>query len=312
MQLLVTGASGFIGQAFARLWCEPAIAVSRHRPQFLGNWTWIEREIAIKRKIGEVAIVLHLEVKQHVLHPTPRDEVEFERVNVGGTTAWLRWCEENNVFRFAYFSSINAVQADKFRATDETAIGPNATPYGASKWRAEQRVRAWVDADSRRSALIVRPAVVYGAGNMANIDAMVQAIRRGRFFLVGQSRNIKTIVSVKNVVSATRHLLGDMKEGKCEVYNFADAKSYSIRELDRMVRARFGKKGNSPTIPLLVGRLAAGFGDALYAATGKSFPINSSRLRALTESTHFSCEKLLATGFAHPQTTDAGLAELLG
>jgi hypothetical protein len=30
------------------------------------------------------------------------------------------------------------------------------------------------------------------------------------------------------------------------------------------------------------------------------------------ETTHFSCEKLLKSGFIHPQSTDEGLAEMVG
>jgi UDP-glucuronate 4-epimerase len=45
---------------------------------------------------------------------------------------------------------------------------------------------------------------------------------------------------------------------------------------------------------------------AIEAATGRDFPLTSARLRAIRETTIFPCDKLLAAGFRHPQTTIRG------
>lgn len=60
-----------------------------------------------------------------------------------------------------------------------------------------------------------------------------------------------------------------------------------------------------------VEELEAQFGDPFSKATGQNFPLTSSRLKALLETTHFLCEKLLSTGFRHPQTTEEGLEEMV-
>lgn len=311
MQVLITGVSGFVGRSLARYWAGPAIGVSRHCPGFLGSWTWLERGPTLARGLSGVELVVHLEAKQHVFHPAQRDIDEYESVNVGGTVAWLKWCERNGIGKFIYFSSIKAVHAEEGGLTDESAPGPSPSAYGGSKWRAEECVRAWVAADNRRSGLIIRPAVVYGVGSASNMAAMVEAIQRGQFFLIGANSNVKSIVSTKNLAMATQHLIRCMQPGGCEVFNVSDAQNYSVRELDRLIRRLQGKKGNSPTLPLALGRAAACFGDGFHALTGRMFSINSSRLDALLEWTFFSCNKLIGSGFVHPQTTEAGLAEML-
>ena len=48
-------------------------------------------------------------------------------------------------------------------------------------------------------------------------------------------------------------------------------------------------------------------GDAIACFSIPAFPITSARLSALIEETHFSCEKLLTTGFRHPETLEEGL-----
>jgi nucleoside-diphosphate-sugar epimerase len=55
----------------------------------------------------------------------------------------------------------------------------------------------------------------------------------------------------------------------------------------------------------------APIGDAIEALAGRDFPLTSARLRAIRETTIFPCDKLLAAGFRHPQTTREGIAEMV-
>jgi hypothetical protein len=55
----------------------------------------------------------------------------------------------------------------------------------------------------------------------------------------------------------------------------------------------------------------ASVGDAFTAVTGRDFPLTSARLRAIRETSVFPCDKLVAAGFRHPQSTREGLAELV-
>jgi hypothetical protein len=61
---------------------------------------------------------------------------------------------------------------------------------------------------------------------------------------------------------------------------------------------------------VVAGCLAA-VGDAVTAVTGREFPLTSARLRAIRETSIFPCDKLVAAGFRHPQSTREGLAELV-
>ena len=52
-------------------------------------------------------------------------------------------------------------------------------------------------------------------------------------------------------------------------------------------------------------------GDAIERLTGRAFPLTSARLRAIREATVFPCDRIVAAGFRHPQTTREGLAEMV-
>ena len=319
MNTLLTGSSGYLGRYLMTelsVAGHAGMAVSR-RPQdnLPQGWRSGVRATVLGDASGQMSgipdLVVHLEVKQHVMRPTSEDLAAFRSVNIEGTKQWLEWCAKRAVKRFVFFSSIKAVQMASTSQLDESATGPNDSPYGESKWEAEEAVRRWVQAGPGRAALILRPAVVYGPGNAANVGAMVRGIAAGRFFLVGANHNVKSVVSVRNLSAATVHLMGSMAAGRCEIFNVTDEESYSVRELDRLIRRLLGKSGSSPALPVPLARMLARSGDAFHQLTGRTFPINSSRLAALLESTHFSCAKLLRSGFKHPETTEQGFGEMI-
>jgi nucleoside-diphosphate-sugar epimerase len=255
--------------------------------------------------------IIHLEVKQHVPNPNAAEIAEFETVNVGGTREWLDWADRNGVRLFVFCSTIKVAAASDASLTDESPCQPD-TAYGESKLHAENVVSTWATASKAGvRALILRPGVVYGPGNVANMWSFVDAICRGRFFFVGGSRNIKSMVSLRNFCAAVDHLLGLRTEARREVFNVVDRESYSVADLAKKIAVLLGKPPEFKSLPSSIAKGAALVGDAVFALTRRQFPLTSSRLKAFTENTAFSSAKLVESGFVHPQTTDEGLRELV-
>ena len=319
MHIAVTGASGFVGPRLIATLARAGhtgYAISRRELSGLpAGWIWLSRARALDEEIspftgGNVPEwLVHLEVKQHVDSPSDADRKEFHAVNVDGTRRWLDWCARSGVGGFVFFSTIKAV-GESLEIQDEAATSSPSTPYGASKREAEGFVSGWAAAGNSRRALILRPAVIYGPGNRANVFSMVRAIDRGIFFLVGRNGNVKSLVAIANVAAAVAHLVTHT-QSRVEVFYIVDRASYPVREIAAMVTANLG--GSSPlrSIPRSLAWVAAEFGEALRRVTGRNLPLTRSRLKALNETTHFSGQKLINTGFVHPQTTDEGLREMV-
>jgi nucleoside-diphosphate-sugar epimerase len=279
---------------------------------------WKARDTALRVSYQDTRIdpnqaewaVIHLEVKQHVQEPSRADLIEFERVNVGGTREWLKWCDRTGVSQFVFFSSIKAVRSVE-RVVTEDAAGPPESAYGVSKWRAEQLVREWASNSRQRCALILRPAVVYGPGSQqGNIYPFMEAIAQGRFCLAGRNDNLKSVISIANLCAAVNHLVTRLKPG-VQIYNLADRETFSVRRLAELIAQCLGNSRRPRSLPLPLCRSAALFGDVFVRAAGRRFPITSARLESLLETSHFSVDRLLSTGFIHPQTTEEGLAEMV-
>jgi len=260
--------------------------------------------------------IIHLEVKHHVLRPTPVEIRGFRDVNVHGTQDWLDWASRQGVQRFIYTSSIKAVPPGDEGERVAVATGVRGgmpaepdTPYGRSKAAGEAMVRDWALADPGRSATILRPAPVYGPGSEANLAAFVQQVIAGKPCLIGLCDAQKSVVSRTNLAAAIEFALRVPNAG-CEVFNVSDRETYSLGQLADMISELAGAPPPRRIPRALAGGIAL-VGDAITAVTGQDFPLTSARMKQMLATSVFPCGKLTAAGYEHPQTTQQGLAEML-
>jgi len=299
MRCVVTGASGFVGRRLLLRLADHGhggIATGRTPPAYLPKgWTGASRSDVLRDAARDCDVVIHLEVKQHVLRPTAADIEAFEAVNVAGTRDWLDWAARNGVQRFVLVSSIKAASPDG--------------PYGASKAGAEAALREWSAAAAARQATILRPAPIYGPGNAANFAAFVRQVIAGRPCLVGGGTARKSVVSVDNVAAAIEFVACREAPG-CAVFTVTDPATLSLRELAALIATLAGSPPPR-SIPRILAQCAAPLGDIITAITGREMPLTTARLRAVDEESVFSADALVAAGFRHPQTTQEGIAELV-
>lgn len=313
MRLIVTGARGFVGRALVSSLARRGVggvATGRAAPSDVpAGWTAAARGSILEGlRAGPIPdAVIHLEVKQHVDRPSSAVVSDFELVNVSGTQQWLDFSSRKGLTTFVLASSIKAVQANSDEV-DEEAEPELFDPYGRSKARAEDAVRAWCDDSSERRGIILRFVPIYGPGNEANLAAFTRQVCQGKPCLIGEGAVRKSIVSRANAVAAIEHVL-DLQARGIAVYNVADPVAPTLRDLAAMI----ADATNSPRprkIPAAAAMMAAKVGDLLAVCFGREFPLTSRRYKTLTTDLVVSSARLAATGFVPPQTTAHGIAEM--
>lgn len=313
MKAAVTGGSGFIGTRLVELLLEAGDEVrivdkvaSAAYPA-LSTVADVRDAAALQAALAGCGIVYHLAAEH-------RDDVRpvslYDEVNVAGARNLVAACRANGIARIVFTSSVAVYGMNLDDSPESTAAAP-FNDYGRTKHEAEQVLRQWAAEDPARALAIVRPAVVFGEGNRGNVYNLMQQIRSGRFVMVGDGANCKSMGYVGNV-AAFLAFLGRQAAPGVQAFNYADKPDMSMRELVAFARrALHGGTGGGMRIPLWAGLAGGTVLDAVGRATGRSFPVSAVRVRKFCSSTTVSVERARASGFAPPFTLGEGLERFL-
>lgn len=253
MRLLVTGATGFIGNAvLAQASLERGIQVRgavRCRPQALPrnvemtqvgdlspNTNWAQA-------VSEIDVVVHAAARVHVMCDSAEDPLaEFRRVNVLGTSNLARQAAEAGVRRFIFISSIkvNGEQTIPGHPYSADDIPFPTDPYGISKYEAEQGL-LHLARETGMDVVIIRPVLVYGPGVKANFLAMMRWLRRGVPLPFGAIHNKRSLVALDNVVDLIMTCLYHPAAAN-QTFLISDGEDLSTTELLRRLALSLGKK----------------------------------------------------------------------
>jgi nucleoside-diphosphate-sugar epimerase len=193
-----------------------------------------------------------------VIHPARVDD--FEEVNARGTRNVMRAALERGARRVVHVSSnspfgTNVDRLDTFR--NDEPYHPYAG-YGRSKMRAELAVFDAVEAGL--DAVIVRPPWFYGPFQPARQTTFFRLVRTGRFPVIGDGRQRRSMVYVDNLVQGVLAAeLTVTPPGRA--WWIADARPYEVGEIvatvGRALRAEgFEVAENRVRLPAIAGRLA--------------------------------------------------------
>ena len=134
-----------------------------------------------------------------------RDDVSpkslYYDVNVGGMNNVLDAMDLNGIKKIIFTSTVALYGLNQEQAPDENATVNPFNHYGQSKYEAEQALHQWLGTDKSRSALVLRPTVIFGPNNRGNVYNLFKQIFSGKFLMIGSGTNQKSMSYVKNVVS---------------------------------------------------------------------------------------------------------------
>ena len=148
---------------------------------------------------------------------------QLYNTNVIGTENLIKACVKNNVKRFVYISSVAAMGPTKNMADETTKCNPK-TDYDKSKYFAELAVKK-----SGLDWTIIRPTMVYGPGEIKNKAKMFRLIQKGHFFVIGNGRNLMSLVYIDNLVKGIV-LAGKSKNAVKQTYILSDKRTYTLNE----------------------------------------------------------------------------------
>jgi GlcNAc-P-P-Und epimerase len=312
MNILVTGGSGFIGTNLVSALVREGhrvVIYDKQRSEVHPDLCVIadvrDRE-KLRDSMRGIEVVYHLAAEH-------RDDVRpvslYYEVNVGGAQNVVYGMIKNDVKKLIFTSTVALYGLNGGEPNEDRPAKP-FNDYGWSKYKSEMVFSQWADSDNGRALIIVRPAVIFGEKNRGNVYNLVSQIASGKFMMIGDGKNKKSMGYVLNLVRYLSSSLG-ASAGK-HIYNYADKPDLSMIELVTIVKEALGIESNSHfRLPYPIGLLGGYAFDMLARVTGRTFPISAIRIRKFCANTQIASEKLGELGFASPYSLRDGLKRMI-
>jgi nucleoside-diphosphate-sugar epimerase len=244
MRVLVTGASGFIGQALCA-----ALGAARHEAVPCS----VREEVAL----GRCDAVVHL---AGIAHRRGVAADDYRRVNTE-----LSHAAAALGVRMVYLSSVK-VHGDESTSplTEDSPFAP-ADEYARSKARAEEALRGVAGLD----LAVLRPPLVYGRGVKANFRALLKAVAAGVPLPLGRIENRHSFVYVGNLCDAVVRLVQAPRGG---TFLVSDGEALSTPQLCARLARALGRPARLFGFPVSVI-------DAVAPALTRSLEVDDRALR---------------------------------
>lgn len=264
MTLLVTGASGFLGQTLlSRLQDDFLIykAACRHilkaHDQHAIAVGTIDDATVWSAALQDIDIIIHLAARTHIIGDEAADPLsEYRRTNVAGTLNLARQAATAGVKRFIFVSSIkvNGETTSGLHPFTESLTSEARDPYGISKKEAEDGLRI-IASETGMEVVIIRPPLVYGAGVKANFLNLMKLADTPTPLPFGAIHNKRSMVYVGNLVDFIIQCV-DHPSAANQTFLVCDGEDLSLRSLLGMMRASLGRPARLVPVPTVLFRIA--------------------------------------------------------
>jgi nucleoside-diphosphate-sugar epimerase len=289
-QVLITGASGFVGVNL-RDYFNENFKIESLSVRYISN-----QQFDLK---GDA--IIHLAGKAHdlkkVSNPSEYYEANFE-LTKQLFDAFL--VSEASVFIF--MSTVKAVADEVDGILTEAAVPNPKTHYGRAKRQAEEYILSKQLPINKR-VYILRPCMIHGLGNKGNLNLLYQLVSKGLPWPLGDFKNERSFLSIENLCFVIKELLNN-ETIPSGIYNVADNDVLSTNELIALLGESQGKKSKILNIPTPIIKRISKIGDYLH------LPLNTERLQKLTENYVVSNAKIVtAIGKELPIKAQEGLLQ---
>jgi len=256
MNIILTGATGFIGGAFLVAAQQRSMKI---RAVFRGNEqakcfgeaknsavvvSGIEADTDWSEALVDVDVVVHCAARVHMMNDSISDPLaEFCKVNVAGTMNLAKQAALAGAKRFVFLSSIkvNGEETQPGGSYSAHDVPAPEDAYGTSKAEAEAGLRI-LSIKTGMEVVIIRPPLVYGPGVKGNFSNLLRWIARGLPLPLGlATTNRRSLVGLDNLVDLILTCVDHPKAAN-QTLLVSDGEDLSTADLLR----RIGKAMNRP------------------------------------------------------------------
>ena len=268
MSIYLTGASGFVGKNL----------ITNFNKDFD-----IKKHIRGSEFLIKQNTVIHLAGKAHDLKNISNKD-EYYEVNTELTKQIFDSFLISDSSVFIMLSSVKAVADNVVGILNEDCKPNPKTHYGKSKLLAENYILSKKIPNNKR-VYILRACMIHGPNNKGNLNLLYNLVSKRIPWILGSFQNKRSYCSIDNLLFIINELIKNntIPSG---IYNVADDEYLSTNEIISLISNSNNQKPIIFNLSPFIVKFMAKIGDII------PLPLNSERLKKLTESYVVSNQKL--------------------
>jgi nucleoside-diphosphate-sugar epimerase len=299
--ILITGASGFIGQHTYRQLAKTALKepvrlfLLESELDKIDNTSGFEiltgnlsDKKAVAKASAGVDTIIHLASK-HI----DFDGTGFQKVNIDGTANLCEAAVSAGCKKFIYLSSVGVYGHHKYQnADEETSIDPD-TPFSRSKAEAERMVLEH-HKTGKFQGIILRHRFVYGEGDAHVLPRIIKATTKYPFLLNWGKAKVSLIFVEELAELLTRFATGKIPRENNPIYHATDGVPIRYRDLVKTICNTYSIKYPKMGIPYLLLYIPVRLYEKIFSIDPETThsSLSSIRLKLVGLDNYFSNKKI--------------------
>lgn len=283
MNILITGSNGFLGKIFVSILNKQNCKIETlNRSNSDYNFDLSNEVPLIDKKFD---LVIHTAGRAH-FKPNSNYEIDIIfRNNLYGTYNLLKSLTGAYIPKyFIFISSVSVYGLSKGTLIDESRPLLASDPYGKSKIEAEKLIINWCNKNNVKYTILRLPLII-GKAPKGNLYDMINAIKKGYYFNIGNGLAKKSMVLATDVgkILITIAPIGG-------IYNLTDGYHPTVKEFSLFISSKY-KYTRIFSIPRILCYIIALIGELL----GRKSIYNLKKFKQLTSTLTFDDSKACNT-----------------
>jgi nucleoside-diphosphate-sugar epimerase len=283
-RLLITGATGFVGNKLAEIVEDARFVIRNHQNCDFSdtfNIANFDQHTKWDGAFKGVHSIIHL---AGLAHSKSLSDNDFDTVNTMGTLHFAKQAVLAGVKRFVFVSSIGVNGPFTFRIPFHSIDVPYPqNPYARSKYNAELALKQ-LSETTGLEVVIVRPPLIYGPNAPGNFGALNSLASKLSFLPFGLINNRRSFISVQNLadllVTCAKH-----PDANGHIFLASENETVSIKEFTNAIAKGHGTKLIQLPVPVWLMRLAGKllFKSAMVEQLVSNLEVDSSNLKEVLD-----------------------------
>ena len=210
MNILITGASGFIGSHLTKHFSENEniklflLTSNKNLKSSSKNSSIIIYKDFLKinfsKLLKDIDVIIHLISKQHELNFFKKNYSDYYKINVKFTEKLVKEAKKNKITKIIYLSTIKVYGEYSYHNqlfTEHSKTNPQSY-YGKTKLLSEKVIEAELE-NSKTKYSIIRIPLVYGKNSKGNLDLLSKYINTRLPIFFNYKHNKRSLINVINL-----------------------------------------------------------------------------------------------------------------